>query len=71
MDAVTKADRWLKPEEAAQLTGYAVKTLTGWRYEGRGPRYTKTSPARSGRVRYRESDVIAWMKARECGGEAA
>lgn len=61
--------RYLTPAQVADLTGYTVKTLSMWRYEGRGPKYIKTSPGRSGRVRYEQAAVIAWMQEREQGGE--
>ncbi len=61
--------KYLTPAQVAELTGYTVRTLSMWRYEGRGPKYVKTSPGRSGRVRYEQAVVVAWMKARERGGE--
>lgn len=61
--------RYLTPTQTAELTGYAVKTLSEWRYKGIGPKYVKTSPGRSGRIRYPEATVMAWMQAREQGGE--
>lgn len=61
--------KYLTPEQTAELLGYTVKTLSMWRYEGRGPKYIKTSPGRSGRIRYPEDAVIAWMEARKQGGE--
>ena len=63
--------RYLTPAQVADLMGCSVKTLSMWRYAGRGPRYVKTSPARSGRIRYAEAEVIAWMEARQQGGAAA
>lgn len=63
--------RYLTPEQAADLLGYKPKTLAEWRYLGRGPRYVKTSPGRSGRIRYAEADVIAWLEANTQGGAAA
>jgi predicted site-specific integrase-resolvase len=61
--------RYLTPAQAAELLGYAPKTLSEWRYRGVGPKYVKTSPGRSGRIRYPEAAVIEWMRAREQGGE--
>lgn len=63
--------KYLTPEQASELTGIKVKTLAAMRYEGRGPRYVKLSPGRSGRVRYDQAAVIAWMREREQGGEVA
>lgn len=62
-------DRWLSPLQVYELTGIKPRTLQAMRYEGRGPRYTKTHPGRTGRVRYRHSDVIAWMEANAQGGD--
>ncbi|MUL39713.1 helix-turn-helix domain-containing protein [Streptomonospora sp. PA3] len=61
--------KYLTTEQAAELAGVRPKTLVMMRYEGRGPRYVKLSPGRSGRVRYPEAAVIAWLKAREQGGD--
>ncbi|KOX10237.1 AlpA family transcriptional regulator [Nocardiopsis sp. NRRL B-16309] len=63
--------RYLTPTQVAEMTGYTVKTLSMWRYEGRGPKYIKTSPGRSGRIRYELATVLAWMKEREQSGAAA
>jgi hypothetical protein len=41
------------------------KTLANWRSLGIGPSYTKLSPGRGGRIRYRRSDVLAWLAQRE------
>ena len=46
---------------AADVLCYTVRALQNWRYRGGGPRYIKVS-ARS--VRYRRSDLLAWIDAR-------
>lgn len=43
---------------AAHHIGYSKSTLEWWRNVGRGPRYYKMS----GRIRYRISDLNAWME---------
>lgn len=50
-------DRLLTAKDLADYLGRPVATLYAWRYRGLGP------PAiRMGReLRYRESEVIAWM----------
>jgi predicted DNA-binding transcriptional regulator AlpA len=53
----TQQDQFLDTAQAAHLIGYSKSTLEWWRGEGRGPRYYKMS----GRVRYRQADLAAWM----------
>lgn len=49
----------LTPEQAAQVLGLSVKTLATWRSTGR-----QALPfiRCGGRVRYRRSDVAAWLE---------
>lgn len=53
--------RLLTSEELANLLGIPVRTLRQWRYVGRGPRYLKFAAT----VRYRASDVEAWLEEHE------
>lgn len=58
------AETYLTPADVAQRTGYSLATLARWRCEGRGPRFLKPGgSAKQARIRYRESDVIAWEEA--------
>ena len=47
--------------QVAEILGKPTRTLRQWRYLGEGPRYIKVGMA----VRYRPSDVEAWIKAQE------
>ncbi len=53
--------RLMDEHKAAEFLGYSVRALQNWRVRGGGPRFVKVS-ARS--IRYRLSDLIAWMDAR-------
>lgn len=53
-------DRLLTPEDLYAITQIRPKTLSNWRSEGRGPAYVKDG----GCVRYRMSDVTAWLNAK-------
>lgn len=54
---------WLSPPHAAAILGVSIQTAARWRCEGFGPRW-----ARSGRlVRYRRSDIEAWLESRVVG----
>lgn len=44
-------------EQLAEALQVSVKTLQDWRYRGRGPAYIRVG----GAVRYRASDVAAWL----------
>lgn len=49
-------------EEVAEYLGdIPVKTLVQWRYKGTGPKYVRVGK----HVRYRWSDVEAWLAAQE------
>lgn len=49
----------LTPQELAAELGMQVTALAQWRYRGMGPRFIK-----EGRfIRYRRSDVDAWLEA--------
>ncbi|PBC77599.1 helix-turn-helix protein [Streptomyces sp. TLI_235] len=54
-------DELLTPAEVARITKLTVSTLKDKRWRGTGPRFTKLSPGKGGRVRYRRRDVDAWM----------
>ena len=50
-------DQMLEPRHLAALMSISPRTLETWRREGRGPAVTKVE----GAVRYRYSDVLAWI----------
>jgi predicted DNA-binding transcriptional regulator AlpA len=52
---------WLGPKQVAIYTGLSIKCLEDLRKSGRGPRYYK--PAGRVLLRYRRSDIDAWMLA--------
>ena len=61
MTAATGTE-WLTSREVAHLLRVHEATLAAWRMQGRGPAFTKL--ARSA-VRYRSSDIDAWMSERQ------
>ncbi|WP_073927777.1 helix-turn-helix domain-containing protein [Streptomyces sp. CB03911] len=63
-------DELLTPAEVAGLTKLSVSTLKDKRWRGTGPTYTKLSPGRGGRVRYRRRDVEAWMNGEQIASAA-
>lgn len=56
-------------ERTGTFLDVPVGTLANWRYQGRGPRFVKVGR----HVRYRRSDVEAWLErnARESTAAAA
>lgn len=48
--------------EAARVMHVSPKTLSNWRYIGRGPRYIHISPRV---VRYRSEDITEYLRAGE------
>ena len=57
---MTDTDRWLSTKEVALLIGFAHHTLVQWRRNAGGPPYSLVGRS----VRYRWSEVAAWMEAR-------
>lgn len=51
--------------QAAPFVARKVTVLRGWRRRGEGPRFYWIGAA----VRYRLSDLEAWLESRPCGGE--
>jgi DNA-binding transcriptional MerR regulator len=66
MPVLLETDRWLRTGVAARQIGVTKPTLISWGEKGVGPRFTVLP---SGERRYRLSDVTAWLKAREIGGD--
>jgi predicted DNA-binding transcriptional regulator AlpA len=48
---------------AADFIGCAERTLMCWRVNGSGPRYVKLGAGKKAAVRYRMSDILAWVEA--------
>jgi len=59
---------YVTDERAAELLHVSKAALRQWRYEGRGPRYTK---AGGRKVLYRKSELVRWLEANERQGTAA
>ncbi len=56
------SDNLVKEQDAATILGMSIAWLQRKRWEGGGPPYVKFDRA----VRYRESDLNAWIAARIC-----
>lgn len=67
------SDELLNPKQVKARYGFSPQTLANWRWMGTGPAYIKTSPGRSGRIRYKRSAIEAWLNAQtvQTGGSAA
>lgn len=61
-----KEDRYLSTAEVAKLTGRKYQTWANERHEGRGIPYYKVGRS----VRYKLSDVIAFMESHRVNPEA-
>jgi predicted DNA-binding transcriptional regulator AlpA len=53
-------ERFLSPGAVADRIGYTVATLAMWRVKGKGPKFVKFGTSQQARVRYPESEVLAW-----------
>ena len=54
------SEEFISQEIASEITGLSVAALAQLRYKGTGPKFYKPT-VRS--VRYRRSEVIAWVEA--------
>jgi excisionase family DNA binding protein len=54
-------ERLLSQREVAELLGIAERSMESWRLRGGGPRYVRVGRL----IRYRHTDVSAWLAARE------
>lgn len=57
----TTAPKMLTEQDVMNMTGLARGTLAYWRHAGQGPRSYKLGR----RVRYDETDVLAWIAAQK------
>lgn len=67
------AEELLSPKQVRAIYGFSEQALASWRWMGTGPDFIKTSPGRSGRIRYRRSAIETWLNERtvKAGGAAA
>jgi excisionase family DNA binding protein len=54
-----KRARLLTPDELAEFLNVSPRTIETWRYQRKGPRAVRVG----GLLRFRESDVEAWLEA--------
>jgi predicted DNA-binding transcriptional regulator AlpA len=54
-------ERLLTDKEVAPILGVSVALLKRWRWCGGGPRYIKVGGPAGRAVRYRKSDIEAWL----------
>ena len=55
------SDTLLASKAAAEYIGVSMPTLYVYRKKGIGPAYAKLTPGMRGPVRYRQSDLDAWI----------
>ena len=55
----------LNERDVARITQLSVASVRRWRLLRQGPKYLKIGSA----VRYRYSDIAAWLESRPTGGE--
>ena len=60
-----KREGLLTEQEVADITGMSVASVRRWRLMRAGPRFLKLGFS----VRYKLSDVEAWLNSRPSGGE--
>jgi len=58
MSAVTEGDKLLSTRQLADELGLSMVCLQQWRHRGKGPKFLQFGP---GSVKYRLSDVEAWL----------
>lgn len=53
---------YLTPPQTSAVTGFTLRALEAMRAKRTGPAYIKIGKAKNGPIRYRLSDVHAWMQ---------
>ena len=56
--------KFFSPNELSEVLGLSPDHLARMRMHGIGPRFMKIGDGRSGVIRYRDSDVEAWIESR-------
>lgn len=64
MEEQEASETLLKEHDVARITAVSVKSVRRWRFRGLGPRYIKIG----GSVRYRLSDLLAFLNSCPTGG---
>jgi len=63
--------KFLTTKQLPELTGLSASFFEKGRIYGYGPQYIRIKAgSRSGKVLYREADVLNWLTAQECDPEA-
>lgn len=57
---MTEPDPYLPTAPAAALAGYSANYFAALRASGKGPRWVR--PRGTSSVRYRRSDILAWLE---------
>lgn len=57
-------DEFLTPRQVHSEYGFSPQVLATYRWQGIGPDYIKTTPAKAGRVKYRRSAIERWLDER-------
>ena len=55
----------LNEHDVARVTGLSVASVRRWRLFKQGPKYLKLGAS----VRYKSTDIAAWLDSRPTGGE--
>ena len=61
------APRFLDVNQAAEYLMVSAGTLNVWRSTGRGPRFTRTSPTRTGKIIYPIRELNAYLEENAAG----
>ena len=65
LPATNTPETLLNEHDVARITGLSGASVRRWRLLRQGPRYLKIGSA----VRYKASDISAWLESRPTGGE--
>ena len=58
-NAALMAEGLMNEEGGAEFLKVSRRTMQGWRWNNRGPRYARLA---TGAVRYRRTDLIVWVR---------
>lgn len=59
----------MTPEQLAEMLHVTLSTLESWRAKGSGPPFVRLGTSSRSPIRYRRSEVLAWIESTNARGE--
>ena len=59
----------MTPEQLSEMLHVTLSTLESWRAKGSGPPFVRLGKSTRSPIRYRRSEVLAWIESTNAKGE--